>query len=153
MPPYPVFPFDPEDTEPLMEKAKRFDMINGRQVTDEERLQALPFIRRNLQSKTRKNLPPNLLCFNFCYIGINLYCLRQRNKNWVRKCPTKTVKRPKHTAHLKHWTQVAPNSSWDEKWYLFETKLSQPHFFVPLIWSWRIQLDVRVFLLRTDDHH
>ena len=54
MPPYPVFPFDPEDTEPLMDKAKRFDMIKGRQVTDEERLHALPFIRRNLQSKQQK---------------------------------------------------------------------------------------------------
>ena len=54
MPPYPVFPFDPEDTEPLMEKAKRFDMIIGRLVTDEERLKALPFIRRRLQSKKQQ---------------------------------------------------------------------------------------------------
>ena len=55
LPPYPVFPFDPEDTEPLMEKAKRFDMVTGRLVTDEERLRALPFIRRNLQSKQHKS--------------------------------------------------------------------------------------------------
>ena len=81
MPPYPVFPFDPEDTEPLMEKAKRFDMTTGRLVSDEVRLKALPFIRRNLQGKTTIYLTPKLLCYNFCYFDINLYCLRQTNKN------------------------------------------------------------------------
>ena len=50
LPPYPRFQFDPTDTEPLIMKAKRFDTLSKRDVTEAQRLQALPYIRRHLQS-------------------------------------------------------------------------------------------------------